>query len=155
MMPCAISYGTNRSGTTNLLARQTGLGLRLKRATASHSRTRAASIAAVADAGLTQSDGEVAEAHTDQGDCGLDVLRRPRRGSRALRRQASVFRRLLANPPLRPFPWLASCLSSLRTAPPNLPSATACGFLRTDFLITPLHFIAPLPLERGMKRTNL
>jgi hypothetical protein len=25
--------------------------------------------------------------------------------------------------------------------------------LRTDFLITPLHFIAPLPLEQGMKRT--
>jgi hypothetical protein len=27
--------------------------------------------------------------------------------------------------------------------------------LRTNFLITPLHFIAPWPLERGMKRTNL
>src|SRR5713226_4954221 len=111
--------------------------------------------ATVTEAGLTQSDGEVAKPPTDQGHCDRYRLARRRRGRRALRRQASVFRRLLANPPLRPFSWLASCLASLRTAPPNLPSATACGFLRTDFLITPLHFTAPLPLERGMKRTNV
>jgi hypothetical protein len=36
------------------------------------------------DSGLAQPDGEVAEAPPDQGDCGLDVLRRPSRGSRAL-----------------------------------------------------------------------
>src|SRR5713101_4632003 len=126
--------------------------LRLSEQQQSLSRARTASIAAVTDAGLAQSDGEVAEAPPDQGDCGLDVLRRPRRGKRALRRQASVFRRLLANPPLRPFSWLASCLASLRTKPPNLPSATACGFLRTDFFITPLHFTAPSPLKRGMER---
>src|SRR5713101_8604728 len=125
--------------------------LRLKRAQQSLSRARTASIAAVADAGLTQSDREVAEAPPNQGDCGLDVLRRPRRGRRALRRQASVFRRLLANPPLRPFPWLASCLAALRTKPPNLPSATAWGFLCTDFFIAPLHFTAPLPVARHEK----
>jgi hypothetical protein len=34
----------------------------------------------------------------DKAETGIDVLRRPRRGSRALRRQASVFRWLLANP---------------------------------------------------------
>src|SRR6266849_5059369 len=110
--------------------------------------------ATVTEAGLTQSDGEVAKPPTDQGHCDHYGLARRRRGRRALRRQASVFRRLLASPPLRPFSWLASCLASLWTAPPNLPSATACGFLRTDFLITPLHSIAPLPLERGMKRTQ-
>jgi hypothetical protein len=91
----------------------------------------------VTEVGLTQSDGEVAKPPTDQGHCDRYRLARRRRGRRALRRQARVFRRLLANPPLRPFSWLASCLPSLRTAPPNLPSATACGFLRTDFLITP------------------
>jgi hypothetical protein len=104
----------------------------------------------VTEAGLTQSDGEVAEPPTDQGHCDRYRLAR-RRARRALRRQASVFRRLLANPPLRPFSWLESCLASLRTAPPNLPSATACGFLRTDFLITPLHFTAPLPLAKASK----
>jgi hypothetical protein len=108
--------------------------------------------ATITEAGFTQSDGEVAKPPTDQGHCDRYRLTRRRR---ALRRQASVLRRLLASPPLRPFSWLASCLPSLRTAPPNLPSATACGFLCTDFLIAPLHFIAPLPLERGMKRTNV
>ncbi len=111
--------------------------------------------ASVTEAGLTQPDGEVAKPATDQGHCDRYCLARRRRGTRALRRQASVLRRLLASPPLRPFCWLASCLASLRTAPPNLPSATAWGFLRTDFLITPLHFTAPLPLERGMKTANL
>src|SRR5216683_3219226 len=111
--------------------------------------------ATITEAGLTQSDGEVAKPPADQGHCDRYCLARRRRGRRALRRQASVFRRLLASPPLRPFFWLASCLASLRTAPPNLPSATACGFLRTDFLITPLHCIAPGPLERGMKRPNV
>src|ERR1700722_993045 len=106
-------------------------------------------IAPVTDAGLTQSDGEVTEPPPSQGDSRLDVLRRPRRGRRALRRQASVFRRLLANPPLRPFSWLASCLASLRTKPPNLPSATAWGFLRTGFFIAPLHFTAPLPIAKA------
>jgi hypothetical protein len=67
-------------------------------------------------------------------------LRRPRRGRRALRRQASVFRWLLADPLLRPFSRFARCLASLRTRPPNLPSATVWGFLRTDFFIAPLHF---------------
>src|SRR5713101_6760270 len=123
--------------------------LRLSEQQQSLSRARTASIAAVTDAGLAQSDGEVAEPAPNQGDCGLDILRRPRRGRRALRRQASVFRRLLANPPLRPFSWLASCLAPLRTKPPNLPSATAWGLLRTDFFIAPLHFTAPLPVAKA------
>ena len=111
--------------------------------------------ATVTEAGLTQSDGEVAKPPTDQGHCDRYCVARRRRGRRALRRQASVFRRLLASPPLRPFSWLASCLALLRTAPPNLPSATACGFLALNLFIAPLHFTAPLPLERGMKRPNV
>ena len=109
---------------------------------------------AVTEACLAQSDGEVAKPPTDQGHRGRYRLAR-RRGSRALRRQARVLRRLLANPPFRPFSRFASRLASLRARPPNLPSATACGFLRADFPIAPLHFSAPLPLERGMKTANL
>jgi hypothetical protein len=35
-----------------------------------------------------------------------------------------AFLRLLTKPPLRPFSRFARCLASLRTSPPNLPSAT-------------------------------
>src|SRR5712691_1962004 len=74
--------------------------------------------------------------------------------ARALHRQASVFWRLLANPPFRPFSRFASCLASLRTRPPNLPSATACGFLPADFFIAPLHFQQLLCAPAGYEKDS-
>src|SRR5262245_49594681 len=66
-------------------------------------------------------------------------LRRPGLGRRALRLTAIVFFGLLTSPPLRPFSLLARFLASLRTAPPNRPSATACGFFRYRFFTGGLH----------------
>ena len=88
-----------------------------------------------ADAAVAQANGAFAEASADRGNYAFDDLLRPGRGRRALRRAASCFLRLLTRPPLRPLARLARRLASLRTNPPSLPSATACGFFRPRFFI--------------------
>jgi hypothetical protein len=82
-----------------------------------------------ADTAVSPTDGTLAESCADSHDYDFDkFFRRPGRGRRALRRAAIFFLGLLTKPPLRPFSWLTNCLALLRTSPPNLPSATACGF---------------------------
>ncbi len=95
---------------------------------------------AIADAAIAPSNRQLSISGTDELDQEIDgFLRRPGRGRRALRRAAAVFLRLLTKPPLRPFSRLARCWASLRTSPPSLASATACGFFPFRFFIHPLH----------------
>lgn len=104
---------------------------------------------------MPESDRRISEAGANRRDRRVQVfLRRPGRGRRALRRAASVFLRLLASPPLRPFSRLARFLAALRTRPPNLPSATACGFLRLRFLTGRLHPIASAAPFAGVNPAN-
>ena len=80
----------------------------------------------IADTAIAPSNRRLSITGTDDLDQEIDgFLRRPGRGRREFRRAAAVFMRLLTKPPLRPFSLLARFLASLRTSPPNLPSATA------------------------------
>src|SRR5215831_16410703 len=92
-----------------------------------------------ADAAVAQADNSVAEASADRRNHDFDDFLRPGRGRRALRRAAILFLRLLTRPPLRPFSRLARRLASLRTRPPSLPSATACGFFHLRLFTGALH----------------
>src|ERR1700722_5306882 len=101
------------------------------------------------DAAVSSTNCRITEPRTDRRDYDFDeFFRRPGRGRRALRRAAIFFFRLLTKPPLRPFSVLARCLASLRTKPPNRPSATACGFFPFCFFIHPLHHSTSSPFHK-------
>jgi hypothetical protein len=104
------------------------------------SENRLYSCPGVPDAEIAKTDSAFSEACADRGyRRAHPLLRRPGLGRRALRLAAIVFLRLLTRPPLRPFCMLARFLASLRTRPPNRPSATACGFFRCRFFTGGLH----------------